>query len=224
MSSAHDRPSASSCLRVPVAVSTTHVHLTCAAIEALFSDNYRLHEHSALAQPTHYAAEEYVTLIGPRGRLPNVPIIGPPRSANQVEISQADARTLGISAPVHRSGDVDGTPGILLKGPRTSVKLERGVICPSRHVHMTPTDAESVELKDGDRIAAVIDTHDPPALLHDVLVCVSADCKLELHLNTDEANASGLHSGDCVLLFRRSQSAGETRHEHLPGTFIVAQS
>lgn len=190
--------------RVPVAISATHMHLTPGAVETLFGDHYRLHESCRLTQPTQYGAKESVTLIGPCGRLANVPVIGPPRSANQVEISQSDALAVGIVAPLRRSGDVDGTPGILVKGPRTAVELEGGVIRALRHVHMTPSDARYFGVKDGDRIAAIIDAHEPPAILPEVLVRVSDDCKLELHLDTEEANALGLHSGDCVALLNRS--------------------
>jgi propanediol utilization protein len=184
---------------VPVAISATHVHLTPGVVEELFCDSYRLHEHSRLAQPTQYAAEESVTLIGPRGRLPNVRIIGPPRSANQVEISQTDALTLGIFAPVRGSGDLDGTPGILIEGPRTRVMLERGVIRALHHVHMSPTDAGNLGLKDGDRITVTTEDHARPLFLRDVLVRVSSDYRLELHLDPDEADAVGLRSGDLVV-------------------------
>jgi propanediol utilization protein len=184
---------------IPVAISATHIHLTPAVVEELFCDSYRLHEHSRLAQPTQYAAEESVTLIGPRGRLPNVRIIGPPRSANQLEISQTDALTLGIVAPVRGSGDLDGTPGVLIEGPRTRVRLERGVIRALHHVHMSPTDAGKLGFKDGDRITVTTIDHARPLFLRDVLVRVSPDYRLELHLDPDEADAVGLHSGDHVI-------------------------
>ncbi len=125
-------------LRVPVAVSPTHVHLTAATIEELFCDHYRLHEHSRLGQPALYEAGETVTLIGPRGHLDHVRVIGPPRTENQVEISSTDAQILGISAPARRSGEIVETPGIVIKGPRTSVRLHHGVIRALRHLHMNP--------------------------------------------------------------------------------------
>ena len=192
-------------VRVPVAISAAHVHLTQAAIEELFCDKYRLHEHSRLVQPTQYAAEESVTLIGPRGRVDNVRVIGPPRSTTQVEISQSDARALGIDAPIRKSGDLEGTPGIFIEGPRTRVPIERGVIRVLRHLHMSPRDADHLGLKDQEHVD-VAGEHDPRhLLLRDVLVRVSADYRLELHLDLDEAKAAGLNSGDHVVLRRRTR-------------------
>ncbi len=187
-------------IHVPVAISTAHVHLTPAVIEELFSDMYRLHERSRLLQPTQYAAKESVTLIGPHGRLSNVRIIGPPRAVNQVELSRNDALTLGIDAPERKSGDLEGTPGIFIEGPRTRVKLERGVICALRHVHMGPFDADRLGLKDQDRIDVFTEGPTRRILFRDVLVRVSADYRLELHLDADDGRAAGLSSGDYVLL------------------------
>lgn len=194
-------------MRVPVAISAAHVHLTPAVIEQLFCDKYRLHELSRLIQPTQYAARESVTLIGPHGRLSNVRVIGPPRSVNQVELSQADALALGIDAPVRKSGDLEGTPGILIEGPRARVPVAHGVICALRHIHMSPSDADRFGLKDGDRIEVATERHTRRVLFHDVLVRVSADYRLELHLDTDEGAAAGLRSGDYVML-RKATSPG----------------
>ncbi len=187
-------------LQVPVAVSATHVHLTAAAIEALFGDYYRLHEHHRLVQPSLYEAHETVTLTGPHGALTNVQVIGPARSENQVEVSFADASALGIRAPVRRSGDIAATPGISIRGPRTTMRLERGVIRALRHIHMTPADSERIGVKDGDHVEAVIPHRHPPMALRDLLVRVSPDSRLELHLDTQEANTFNLHSGDHVEL------------------------
>jgi propanediol utilization protein len=187
-------------VRVPVAISALHVHLTQAVIEELFCDKYRLHEHSRMVQPTQYAAVECVTLIGPRGRISNVRVIGPPRAANQVELSQTDAVTLGIDAPVRASGDLTGTPGISIEGPRTRVRLDTGVIRALRHLHMSPLDAERLGLKDQDRVEIATERHTRRILFRDVLVRVSADYRLELHLDADEGKAVGLVSGDYVIL------------------------
>ena len=104
--------------RIPVAVSERHVHLTQSIIEQLFCDKYHLHEHARVSQPTQFAARETVTLVGPRGRIANVRVIGPARDDNQVEISRSDALVLGVGAPLRESGDVKGSPGILVEGPR----------------------------------------------------------------------------------------------------------
>lgn len=193
-------------LRVPVAISPTHAHLTEASIETLFCDHYHLHEHRRLGQPALYEAEETVSLIGPRGRLNHIPVIGPPRAANQIEITATDALRLGIAAPLRRSGQVVETPGIVIEGPRTSVRLESGVIRALHHVHMTPADAARVGVHDGERVDAVIRGQRPPVFLRDVLIRVSPEFQLELHLDADEGNALGLKSGDHVELRGRGTS------------------
>ncbi len=191
-------------LRVPVVISPTHVHLTTATIEELFCDHYRLHELARLGQPALYEAGETVTLIGPRGHLDHVCVIGPPRAENQVEISFTDAQTLGIAAPVRRSGDVDKTPGVVIQGPRTSARLNRGVIRALRHVHMSPADAEYVRVQDGDLIDVVVRARRPLFRLRGVLVRVSPEFRLELHIDADEASALALQSGDQIELQPRA--------------------
>jgi propanediol utilization protein len=191
--------------RIAVAIAPPHVYLTPEAIEELFCDGYRLHELLRANQPTQYLAQESVTLIGPRGRLPGVRVIGPPRSMNQIEISAADARVLGIDAPLREPGDLEGTPGVVIAGPRTIIALDRGVVRARRHLHMTPEDARRFGLKDRDRAAVATPAHE--VLFHDVLVRVSPDCRLELHLNPDEGDAAALHSGDYVVLHPRIAAA-----------------
>jgi propanediol utilization protein len=197
-------PCSRSSLRAPVAVSPTHVHLTVATIETLFCDHYCLHAHHRLGQPALYEAEETVTLIGPGGRLNHVPVIGPPRLENQIEVSHTDAQVLGIEVPLRRSGHVARTPSVLIKGPRTSIRLESCLIRALRHAHMTPAEAESIGVHDGGRLDAVILTHTPLTLLRDVLVRASPDFRLELHLDMDEAHRLDLKSGDQVELRRQS--------------------
>ncbi len=189
-------------VKIPVAISARHVHLTASVIEALFCDKYRLHVHSGLVQPGEFAAEETVTLIGPHGRIPHVRIVGPARAVNQVELSRTDALTLGINAPVRESGDLAGTPGILIEGPRGSVQLESGVICALRHVHMSPADAEVLGYKEQDRIELAVESNERRMLFRDVVVRVSPNYRLELHVDTDEGNAAGLRSGESVILLR----------------------
>jgi propanediol utilization protein len=179
--------------------------LTAATIEELFCDHYRLHEHSRLGQPALYEVGETVTLIGPRGHLDHVRVIGPPRTENQVEISSTDAQILGISAPARRSGEIVETPGIVIKGPRTSVRLHHGVIRALRHLHMNPADAEYAGVQDGDLIEAVIRAHRPLIRFRGVLIRVSPEFRLELHLDSDEANALGLKSGDQIELRPRAR-------------------
>jgi propanediol utilization protein len=191
-----------SSLRAPVRVSPTHVHLTAATIETLFCDHYCLHALHHLGQPALYEAEETVALIGPTGHVNHVPVIGPPRLENQIEVSSTDAQILGIAVPLRQSGHIVGTPGVVIQGPRARVRLESGLIRALRHAHMTPAEAESVGVHDGDRLDAVILTHGPVILIEDVLVRTSPDYRLELHLDMDEAHRLDLKSGDHVELRR----------------------
>ena len=186
--------------RLPVVVCERHVHLTQNVIEQLFCDKYRLHEESRVSQPTQYAARELVTLVGPRGRIPNVRVIGPARVDNQVEISQSDGQVLGIPTPVRESGDLNHTPGIVIEGPRACVRLDHGVIRALRHIHLLPLDAERRGLKDGDRIDVANDGPHSHTLFCDVLVRVSPAFRSELHLDVDESTAAGLQSGSYVAL------------------------
>jgi propanediol utilization protein len=195
--STHEQASNSMC--VPVALSPSHAHLTSGVIEQLFCDHYRLHEVSRVGL-TQFAALELVSLIGPNGRTIDVPVIGPARQTDEVQLSKSDALKLGIDAPICSPGDHAGTPGILLKGPRSQVTLELGVIRALPHIHMTPQDADRLGLADRDQVD-VVSEHDPQRILfRNVPVLVSINYRLELHLDADEGNASGLSSGNCVRL------------------------
>ena len=189
--------------RIQVAVSERHVHLTQSIIEQLFCDKYRLHEHHRVSQPTQFAALETVTLVGPRGRIANVRVIGPARDDNQVEISHSDAQALGLSAPLRESGDVKDSPGILVEGPRACVRLDHGVIRTLRHIHLATDEAARHGLKDRDRIDVAKEGAHPHTLFCDVLVRVSSGCKTELHLDPDESDAAGLRTGAYVAIKRK---------------------
>jgi propanediol utilization protein len=185
---------------VPIVISARHVHLTREVIEQLFCDHYQLHESRHLAQAEQFQAQETVTLIGPCGRIRDVRIVGPARSLNQIEISRTDAALLGIRAPIRATGDLVGTPGITIQGPKSQVHLGTGVICAHRHIHMSPEDAERLGLKDRDRVSAATEGANRDLLFRDVLVRVSPGDKLELHLDLDEANAAGVREGDYAVL------------------------
>ena len=191
--------------RIPVVVSERHVHLTQSIIEQLFCDKYQLHEHSRVSQPTEFAARETVTLVGPRGRIANVRVIGPARDDNQIEISMSDALALGVGAPLRESGDVKGSPGILVEGPRACVRLDHGVIRTLRHIHLATAEAARHGLKDRDRIDVAKEGAHPHThtLFSDVLVRVSSGCKSELHLDPNESDAAGLSTGAYVAIKRK---------------------
>ncbi len=196
---------------IPVGISNRHVHVSQADLETLFGPGYQLTELRPLSQPGQFAAQEVVTLVGSKGQIAKVRILGPARPVTQVEISQTDAIKLGVSAPVRDSGDLEGSPGLTLVGPHGAVTLEQGVILACRHIHMTPADAEHFGVQDKQRVD--IKTFGERAVVfEDVLVRVSATYALELHLDTDEANAALLRNGEYVRLRMREMVTGVSRH------------
>lgn len=192
---------------IPMAISVRHVHLTQATVERLFGPGYLLNIRTSLSQPGQYAAEETVTLIGPHGRLAHVRIVGPPRREDQVELSRTDEITLGIDAPLRESGDLAATPGITIEGPMGRVTLGHGVICPLRHIHVSPADADVLGLKGGDQVSVAVVAGHRRLTFGDIVVRVSPEFRLELHLDSDEGNATGLQSGDDVVLAHIGRSA-----------------
>jgi acetate kinase len=184
---------------IPIGVSAHHVHLSQANVERLFGPGHQLTSRSSLAQPGQFAAEEAVRLVGPRGAIDRVRVLGPARGQTQVEISRTEGYQLGIHAPVRMSGDLDGTPGLILEGPTGQVEIKNGVIYAMRHIHMTPSDARRFGLQDGD-VVRVQAGKERELVFGDVGVRVSPKFHLELHLDTDEANAADLNSGDSAYL------------------------
>lgn len=176
---------------IRVSVSVRHVHLTKADVNALFGHGHVLKEKVRLHLDTDYASQETVNLIGPRGRVDNVRVIGPERTRTQVEISRTEEFKLGIDAPIRESGDLDKTPGIILEGPAGRVEIPEGVICAQRHIHMSPEDAETYGVKDRDIVMVRIQG-DRELIFGDVMIRVKPGHKLEMHIDTDEANAANL--------------------------------
>lgn len=197
---------------VPIAISARHVHLTEETIAALFGPGYQLTVMKELSQPGQFAAHETVTLVGPRHSIEDVRVLGPPRKVDQVEIARSDEFYLGLDAPVRLSGDLQNTPGITLTGPQGKVQLSRGVICAKRHLHMTPQDALSWGVAHGDSLAIAIDSDGRGLVFRDVLVRVSDSFRLEMHIDTDEANAAELNSGDDGVLVS-IHAQGRLMHE-----------
>jgi acetate kinase len=184
---------------IPIGVSAHHIHLSQGDVERLFGLDHRLTPLSPLAQPGQFACQEQVRLIGPRGSIDRVRVLGPERSQSQVEISRTEGYRLGIHAPVRMSGDLDGTPGLVLEGPAGQVEIKNGVIYAQRHMHMTPTDARRLGLENGDVVRVRVEG-DRELIFGDVAVRVSPKFKLEFHLDTDEANAAQLNTGDIAFL------------------------
>lgn len=177
--------------QIPVELSARHAHLSQADVQALFGGS--LTPARELSQPGEFLCKERLRLIGPKGVIDNVAILGPARKASQVEISQTDARSLGINAPVRQSGDVEGTPGVILASQTNVVALEKGLIVAARHIHMTPEDSLRLHVSDGDRVSVRLES-DRPVILEDVLVRVNPNFKLSMHIDFDEGNSSGWNS------------------------------
>ena len=184
---------------IPIGVSAHHVHLSQGDVERLFGPGHELSALSPLSQPGQFACEEQVRLIGSRGSIDRVRVLGPARSQSQVEISRTEGYRLGINAPVRMSGDLDGTPGLILEGPAGQVELRNGVIYAQRHMHMTPTDARRLGLENGDVVRVRVEGA-RELIFGDVAVRISPKFKLEFHLDTDEANAAELNTGDLAYL------------------------
>ena len=174
-----------------VETSARHVHVTKEALAALFGPDAALTNKKDLSQPGQFACVERVDVVGPKNTLKNVTILGPERSATQVEVSATDARTLGLPAVVRESGDIAGTPGCKLVGPCGEVELKEGVIVAKRHIHMTPEDAKTFGVSDKEIVWVDIDTPGRKLSFGDVVVRVSEKFALAMHLDTDEANAAG---------------------------------
>jgi acetate kinase len=180
---------------IPIGVSAHHIHLSREHLEALFGAGHELTPRAPLAQPGQFASEEQLSLIGPRGRIDRVRVLGPVRNKTQVEISRTEEYRLGIDAPVRMSGDLGGSPGLILEGTEGQVRLEEGVICAQRHMHMTPEDALRFGLRDGDVVSIRVEG-ERSVVFGDVAIRVSPKFKLEMHLDTDEANAAQVSNGD----------------------------
>ena len=180
-------------LFIPLEASGRHVHVTKEQAKALFG--HELTPDRPLSQPGQYLAKERVTVKGPKGAFYNVAVLGPERKEAQVEISLTDARTLGVEVPVRLSGDVKGSPGILLRGEKGCIPLTEGVIAAQRHIHLTPEDAKKFGVQD--KQVVKLQTYTArPVLFEDVAVRVSPDFASYVHLDYDEANACGFRKGD----------------------------
>lgn len=188
--------------KAPVGISNRHVHLSEADVDKLFGSGHKLTNIKDLSQPGQFAADETVTLVGPKGVIPRVRVLGPTRGQTQVEISRTDAFALGVKPPVRDSGDHAGSAGqVTVVGPNGAMTLSQGIILAKRHVHMTPSDAERMGLRNKDIVK--VRCGGPRALTFDqVLVRVHEDFALDCHLDTDEANAAMLSNGDEVEILR----------------------
>lgn len=188
---------------IPIGASNRHIHLTTEDIEILFGNNYELVPWKDLSQPGQFAAEEKVTLVGSKGIIQNVRVLGPARSQTQIEISKTDGFKLGVKPPVRLSGFTEDTPGITVVGPKGSTTLSSGVIIAKRHVHMSTDEAKLFDVKNDDEI--IVRTEgERPTIFTDVSVRVNKNYALDLHIDLDEANASGVNTGDHVKMIGKN--------------------
>jgi len=187
-----------------VNISARHVHLTDEHVQQLFGKT-QLTPAKDLYQDGYYAAEETVAIVGPRRRmLPNVRVLGPCRGDSQVELAFTDGISLGIDLPVRISGDIDGTPGCILVGPKGAVELKQGVIRAMRHVHMGPADLEYYGVEKGDTMNLRVVSPGCTTVLEELVVRTGENIKLEVHIDTDEGNAVNLAGATHVELFKAS--------------------
>jgi putative phosphotransacetylase len=175
---------------VVVHMSNRHIHISQEHIEILFGAEYKLKPFKDLMQPGQFAAYETVKIIGPKGEIDRVRVLGPERRETQVEISGTDQFILGIKVPVRESGKLEGTPGITISGPAGQVTTERGVIRALRHIHMLPAQADSMGVQNGEKVSVRL-VGDRSTICEGVLIRATDTSALEMHIDTDEANSAG---------------------------------
>ena len=187
--------------QVPVGVSARHIHLTQEHVEALFGEGYQLTKKKDL-MGGQYACNETVTIVGLKLRaIENVRVLGPVRKASQIEISATDAMKLGIKAPIRESGDIAGSAPIAVVGPKGALYMKEGCIIAMRHIHMSPADAAAAGVHDGDIVSVKAD-NERGTLFNHVKIRVNDSFTLEMHIDTDEANASKIKTGDKVTILK----------------------
>ncbi|MGI6751799.1 MAG: phosphate propanoyltransferase [Anaerovoracaceae bacterium] len=186
-------PNQEDTLEIPVGISNRHIHLSQDDMDTLFGRGYQMTKIKDLSQPGQFACKETVTICGPKGSIEKVRILGPARNKTQVELLAGDCFKLGLNAPSRLSGDLAGTPGLTIVGPKGSVQTAEGTIVAQRHIHMTPRDAMRHGVKDGDVVSIQIEGP-RGGLFGNVVVRANEASALECHLDTEEANAMSLDS------------------------------
>jgi putative phosphotransacetylase len=197
-----------------VGVSNRHFHIAQADLETLFGAGYQLTKLREISQKGQFAANEALTVVGPKGKIEKIRIVGPTRGKTQLEISRSDAVLLGIDPPVRYSGDLTGSAGVHLVGPKGELHLKEGVIIAQRHIHMASADAKNFGVKDRDRVVVAplakmlaANSEARTVIFDNVLIRVHDSFVLDFHLDLDEANAAGLKTGDQVRILGLSASA-----------------
>lgn len=186
---------------VPVASSARHIHLCRADVEALFGAGYQLQKFRDLSQPGQFACQEQLTVVGPKGELKKVRVLGPERKATQIEIALTDSFALGIRPPVRMSGKIAGTPGCKLVGPKGSIDVAEGVIVAARHLHLSAAQAALFGLQDG-QVVRLQSTGERACVLENVIVRAGKGHDMEVHIDTDEANAIAMSGGTMMEVLK----------------------
>jgi putative phosphotransacetylase len=178
--------------KILVEISARHVHVTQEHLEILFGPGHQLTPKKNLSQPNQYAAEERVDVVGPRSVLKNVSILGPCRDFSQVEVTRTEARQLGVKALTRESGNIEGTQGIKLVGPKGEIDLDKGLIVAKRHIHLTPETAAYYNVQNTQIVSVKIQSDERSLVFGDVVIRVSEKFAPAMHIDTDEANAAGM--------------------------------
>jgi len=188
---------------IPVGISNRHIHLTKEDVETLFGKGYELTKLKDLSQPGQYACKEQLTIVGPSMRaIEGVRVLGPERKRSQVEISRTDSFVLKVKPPVRESGDLDGSAPITIIGPKGVVTLKEGCIIANRHIHMSEDEGRAFGVKDNEYVDVEL-YGERKSLFYDVQIRVHKDFRLEMHIDTDDANAAGVSNGAKVKLIKR---------------------
>ena len=190
-------------VNIPISVSNHHLHLTQEAVELLFGRDYKLRKRKDLSQPGQYACEETVDVVTPKGKM-SCRIVGPCRDKIQVELSKTDSVILGIDPPVRLSGNLKGSAPIKLTGPKGELNLEEGVIISARHIHLSDEEGNKFKLKHGDLVNLAVKSNRGYHVLGNLICRVGRDHKLDVHIDTDEANAIGINNGDIGYIFYKN--------------------
>lgn len=188
---------------VEVEASGRHIHLSQEDLDALFGKGYTLTKAKSLSQPGEFACKERVDIIGPKGTIKNVVILGPVRKATQAEISLTDTRALGVVPPVKLSGDIENTPGFKIQNGNTVIEKSKGLIIAKRHIHIEEKDAAKFNVKDGEIVQVKIFS-DRSLIFDDVVIRISPKFKTFMHIDYDEANACGFKTGTKAMIIKKN--------------------
>lgn len=183
---------------IPLGISARHIHVSREHLDILYGPGYELNVFKPVGQPGQFAAQEFVDLITEKSEFKRVRILGPIRKDTQVEVSLSDAMKIGLKAPVRDSGDIKGTPGLKIVGPKGTVEINEGVIVAKRHIHMTPADAAAYGVKEKDLVKVKVGGDDRCLIFDKVLIRVGDNMALEMHIDTDEGNAAMAKNDDTV--------------------------